>query len=255
MQRHDVAACVALTLDHVVRKIVDGTQVRARRRGSPFRDDAAIEFGPLHGVVMRVHVRAAPLTRGIKRCLPIQQNALQDRVTEAPRAGMDQDIGMVAVEPRLRRDVRLKDFLDGLEFAKVVAAADAAKRGIKVGGVKTGIGQHAVRVAIPRLVERVQSLGQLVGSQLARSDIELKQPHAAANVGADQLRMNAISQNGAADGTVFAGMEIRHGRDRADAGQSGDLLELKRGVTLDPGFGRGEDADRRAAVHLGRSAH
>jgi hypothetical protein len=30
---------------------------------------------------------------------------------------------------------------------------------------------------------------------------------------------------------------------------------LKRGVALDPGFGRGEDVDRRAAVHLGRSAH
>ena len=47
---------------------------------------------------------------------------------------MDQDIGMVAVEPRLRGDVRLKDFLDGLEFAEVVAAADAAERGIKGGG-------------------------------------------------------------------------------------------------------------------------
>ena len=135
MQRHDVAACVALTLDHVVRKFVDGTQVRARRRGRPFRDDAAIEFGPLHGVVMRVHVRAAPLTRGIKRCLPIQQNALQDREAEAPRTGMDQDIGMVAVKPRLRGDVWRKDFLDGLQFTEVVAAADAAKRGIEGGGV------------------------------------------------------------------------------------------------------------------------
>ena len=162
---------------------------------------------------------------------------------------------MVAVEPRLRGDIRLKDFLDGLEFAEMVAAADAAERGIKGGGGKTGVGQDAVRVAIPRLIERVQPLGQLVEPQLARSDIELKQAHAAADVGADQLRVNAISQNGAADGTIFAGMEIRHGRDRADAGQSGDLLELKRGVTLDPGFGRGEDVDRRAAVHLGRSAH
>ena len=255
MQRHDVAACVALTLDHVVCKIVDGTQVRARRRGSPFRDDAAIEFGPLHGVVMRVHVRAALLTRGIERCLPIQQNALQDRVAEAPRAGMDQDIGMVAVEPGLGGDVRFKDFLDGLEFAKMVAAADAAKRGIKGGSGTAGVDQDTVDVAVPRLIERVQPLGQLVEPQLARSGIELKQPHAAADVGADQLRVNAISQNGAADGTIFAGMEIRHSRDCVDAGQSSDLLELKRGVTLDPGFGRGEDVDRRAAVHLGRSAH
>jgi hypothetical protein len=101
----------------------------------------------------------------------------------------------------------------------------------------------------------VQPLGQLVGPQLACCDIELKQPHAAADVGADQLRVNAVGQNGAADGTIFSGMEVRHGRDRADAGPTGDLLELKRGVTLDPGLGRGEDVDRRAAVHLGRSAH
>ncbi len=121
--------------------------------------------------------------------------------------------------------------------------------------VKTGIGQHAGRIAIPRPVERVQPLGQLVEPQFSRGDIELKQPHAAADVGADQLRMNAISQHGAADGTIFAGMKIRHGRDRLHAGQSGDLLELKRGVTLDPGFGRGEDVDRRAAVHLGKRAH
>ena len=137
----------------------------------------------------------------------------------------------------------------------MVAAADAAKRGIKSGGGKAGVSQDAVAVATPGLIEHVQALGQLVGSQLACCDIELKQPHAAANVGADQLRMNAISQNSAADGTIFAGMEIRHGRDCADAGQSSDLLELKRGVTLDPGLGRGEDVDRRAAVHLGRSVH
>jgi hypothetical protein len=67
--------------------------------------------------------------------------------------------------------------------------------------------------------------------------------------------MNPVSQNGATDGAVFAGMEIRHGGDRLDAGQSGDLLQLKRGIALDPGFGRGEDVDRRAAVHFGRSAH
>ena len=123
------------------------------------------------------------------------------------------------------------------------------------GGVKAGVSQDAVDIAIPRLIERVQALGQLVEPQLARSDIELKQAHAAADVGADQLRVNAVSQNGAADRTIFAGMQIRHGGDRADAGQSGDLFELKRGVALDPGFGRGEDVDRRAAVHLGRSAH
>ena len=218
MQRHDVAACAALTLDHVVRQIVDGTQVGMRGCCGTFCDDAPVESRPLHGVVMRVHVRGAFYARRIKRCLPILQDALQDRETEAPRTGMDQNVGMVAVKPRLRGDVRRKDFLDGLEFAEVVAAAYAAKRGIKGSGGKAGVGQDAAGVAIPPLIERVQPVGQLVEPQLARCDIKLKQPHAAADVGADQLRVNAIRQNGAADGAIFAWMEIRHGRDRADAG-------------------------------------
>ena len=205
MQCHDVAACAALTLDHVVRQIVDRTQVRAHCGCSPLSDDATVESGPPHGVVMRVHVRAALIARGIKRRLPIHQDALQDREAEAPRTGMDQDIGMVAVEPRLRGDIRLKDFLDGLRIRKNGSASDAAERGIKGGGGKAGVCQDAVCVAIPRLIERVQSLGQLVEPQLARSDIKLKQAHAAADVGADQLRVNAISQYGAADGTILPG--------------------------------------------------
>jgi hypothetical protein len=93
---------------------------------------------------MRVHVRIAFFARRIQRRLPILQDALQDREAKAPRTGMDQDVGMVAVEPRLRGDIRRKDFLDGLEFAKMVAAADAAKRGIKGGGGKAGVSQDAV---------------------------------------------------------------------------------------------------------------
>jgi hypothetical protein len=98
---------------------------------------------------MRGHVPGAFFARGIKRGLPIQQNSLQDREAEASRAGMDQDVGMIAVEPRLRGDVRRKDFLDGLQFAEVVAAADAAERGIKGSGVETGVGQDAVCAATP----------------------------------------------------------------------------------------------------------
>ena len=168
---------------------------------------------------------------------------------------MDQDIGLVPVQPRLRGRLRRKDFLDGLDLAEMVAAADAAERSIERRGVKTGVGQDTGDIAIPGLIERAQALGQLVEPQLARCDIEREQPHAAADVGADQLRMNPVGQNGATDGTIFAGMQIRHGGDRPDASQASDLFELKRGVALDPGFGRGEDMDRRTAVHLGRSAH
>jgi hypothetical protein len=76
----------------------------------------------------------------------------------------------------LRGDLRHQDFLDRLDLAEVVAAADAAERGIEGGRAETGVGQSAASVAIPGLIERVQPLGQLVEPQLARGDIKLKQP-------------------------------------------------------------------------------
>ncbi len=62
-----------MTLDHIVRQVVDGTQIRTRGRGGPLRDDAAVELRPLHGVIMRVHVGAAFVAGRIKRHLPTAQ--------------------------------------------------------------------------------------------------------------------------------------------------------------------------------------
>jgi hypothetical protein len=42
--------------------------------------------------------------------------------------------------------------------------------------------------------------------------------------------MDSVRQNGAASRAILAGMEIRHGGDRLDSGQSGDVLELKRAL-------------------------
>jgi hypothetical protein len=66
------------------RKIVQGAHVPMCRRRGPLCDNATIEFRPLHDVIMRVHVGPALIARGMKRCLPIQQEALQDRKSEAP---------------------------------------------------------------------------------------------------------------------------------------------------------------------------
>jgi hypothetical protein len=69
------------------------------------------------------------------------------------------------------------------------------------------------------------------------------------SVGADQLRVDAVGQDAAADRSPFAGVQIRHGRHGVDAGERGDGLQLLGGVTLDPGPRRIESVDRRAAVH------
>src|SRR5215472_782595 len=140
---------------------------------------------------------------------------------------MDQDKGMIAVEPCLACDVRREDVLDRLEFAKVVAAADAAERSIEGARLQAGVCECALNIAFPGLAERVQTLGQLVESQLARADVEFEQTHAAADVGADQLRMNPVREDSAAHWAIFARMKVRHGRDGPDPRQCGDLLELK----------------------------
>ena len=67
--------------------------------------------------------------------------------------------------------------------------------------------------------------------------------------GADEQRIDPIGQNAAADGSVFSGMQIRHAGNGYDAGQRGDILQLFRGIALDPGTGRVKGVDRRAATH------
>ena len=83
----------------------------------------------------------------------------------------------------------------------------------------------------------MQSIRQLIDPQLTRGKIELEQAHAAADIRTDPLRMNLIRQNGAADRSVLAGMQIRHGRDGPDTGKSRYLFKLHPGIALDPGFG------------------
>ena len=168
---------------------------------------------------------------------------------------MDQHICKISIEACSRCDLRRKDLVDSLNLAEMVASADAAERGIKGGIAKVCTGKGVCHVALPRLVERVHAIDQMIEPQLARCDIQLEQSHATANVGADHRWENLISQNGAANRPIFARMQIGHGGDRPDSREPSDMFQLQRYVALDPRFGRGEDVDRRAAVHVGRNAH
>jgi hypothetical protein len=105
---------------------------------------------------------------------------------------VDQDVDTALLQSGLRSGLRRKDVLDGLDFAEMVAATDAAERRVKCGAVETSVSRDAVDVAIPGLIERAEPVGQLVEPELARCDIELKQSHAAADVGADQLRVKGV---------------------------------------------------------------
>jgi hypothetical protein len=53
---------------------------------------------------------------------------------------MHQHIQGLSIQPRLGRSLRLHDLLDGLELAEMIAAADAAKRGLEARRCKAGFG-------------------------------------------------------------------------------------------------------------------
>ena len=168
---------------------------------------------------------------------------------------MHEHEGPRPVEPGLWRSLGLHDRLDRLQLAEMIAAADGAERGIERRRLKPGLGQGRSEIAVPGAVERAQALGGLVDAQLAHRQVELEQAHAAADVRADELRMDAVGQDAAAHRPPFAGMQVRHGGHGLDAGQRGDSLQLLLGVALDPGSRRIEGVDRRAAVHGGCCAH
>ena len=162
---------------------------------------------------------------------------------------MHEHAGPRVIEPGFGGSLRLEDFFDRLQLAEVIAAADGAERRIERRGRKIGFGHRSCDVALPRHIECAQAIGRLIDAKLANGKVELEQAHATADVGADELRMNSIRQNAAADRAVFSRMQVRHAGNCFDAGKRGDILQLLRGVALDPGTGRVEGVNRRAAAH------
>jgi hypothetical protein len=139
---------------------------------------------------------------------------------------MHEHIGPRLVEAGARSHLRLDDRVDRLQLAEVITAADRAERGIERRGRKPRLGEGRGNVPCPGPIERDEALGRLVDAQLAHGQIELEQTHAAADIRADDLRVNAIGQNAAADRPPFAGMQVRHGSNGLDAGQCGDGRQL-----------------------------
>ena len=162
---------------------------------------------------------------------------------------MHEQAGPRAIELGFGGSLRREDLFDRLQLAEMVAPADRAERRIERRGRKTGFCHRSCDVALPRHIECAQAIGRLVDAKLAHGKVELEQTHAAADVGADELRMNSIRQNAATDRAVFSGMQVGHAGNCFDAGKRGDILQLFGGVALDPGPGRVEGVDRRAAAH------
>src|SRR5262245_32448707 len=105
---------------------------------------------------------------------------------------MREQVGQCAIEPGGGRKLRHDNSFDRLNLAEVVASTDRAECTIERSWRKTGIGHRLRNVALPRRIEDTEASGRLIEAKLANGNIELEEPHAAADVGADELRMNPI---------------------------------------------------------------
>ena len=168
---------------------------------------------------------------------------------------MHENEGLATREPAGGSKHRFRDVLDRLYLAEVVSSPDAAERSIERRCGKAGCGDRFMRGEIGGLVEPSETLCKALEAQFSRFDIEPIKAHAASDVRADQLRIDAIGEYRAADRPELARMQIGHGGNGFNACKRCNLLQLACGIALDPCFGRGEEVDRRAAVHSGRSAH
>jgi hypothetical protein len=96
------------------------------------------------------------------------------------------------IEPGFGGSLRHQDLFDRLQLAEVIAAADGAERRIERGRRKAGFGQRLGGAALPGCFERAQAACRLVNAQLPHRKVELKQAHAATDVGADEQRVDSI---------------------------------------------------------------
>src|SRR5689334_16542600 len=118
---------------------------------------------------------------------------------------MHEQVGLRAIEPGFASNFRLEDLFDRLQLTEVVSTADGAEGQIERCKRQTGFGHRSRYVTLPGHIECTQAAGCLVVAKLANGKVELEQAHAAADVGADELRMDSVRQNAAANRTVFPG--------------------------------------------------
>ena len=231
-------------------------QLGADRRGEATGDDGPVDPRPGDRVVVTRQVlarlRAGVVEAGGREHVDVRA---QDRLAEPARAAVDQQAQSLAPQAQRRERGLVVYGVDGLQLREVVAAADRAERVVELGGRQTGLGQRRDRVAVPGAVE-VEAIGPAVALGLAGLEVGAPQAHAAADVVADQVRVEpARADEGGADRAALAGVEVGHPERGAHARQLRGRLELRDRLTLDPRARRGDDLDGRGGCRVGGVCH
>ena len=174
----------------------------------------------------------------------------QDFAAVAARTAVDEEVKRLGVE--VGRQLRRRQHrINALDFREMVAAADGAER-VAVGNVAHAEprGDRDLPVVAKRAFEVANAAQQLVGTVFARGEVSLPQRHAAADVAANQRRVEmAFAKKCRADGIAATGMQIGHGSGGVDVVEAGNALKLLDGAAFGGGFVVGDDD------HGGRIAH
>ncbi|MNT38008.1 hypothetical protein D3C72_1741780 [compost metagenome] len=117
------------------------------------------------------------------------------------------------------------NLIDALQLGKVIAPADGAQRALKTDAGGRQFGYQVLPAFVQRPVDIAKPLFQLGGAGLPGVDAGGPQRHAAADIAADQRRIQAFTrEKRRAHRVAPAGMQVRHARNAAHAGQAGSRV-------------------------------
>ncbi|CAM2175649.1 hypothetical protein BC2230_20705 [Burkholderia cepacia] len=139
--------------------------------------------------------------------------------------------------------------VDPLRFREMIAAADRAERCRERVIREPGGRDERLPACIGRGIDRAEPARELRRADAPRIERGLPQRHSAADIAADQRRVQpARRKERGADRVAASGVKIGHAGDTPHAGEGGSVFELPDGLTFDPGGGASAQGDALAQV-------
>src|SRR6266581_1128768 len=138
-----------------------------------------------------------------------------------------------------------------LQLSEVISAANRSQRFIEFRGLQFLRRENLLAIAFPRMFE-IESQARPSGElDVPLEQISLEQGHSAADVSADEMRIDEIFRHeGGSDRRSFARMQIRETDGQTHALEFRHRVELAHRFLFDPAFGRSKKAhDRRRWIN------
>jgi hypothetical protein len=234
-------------LDQVVAAVDDRPRRHRGHRGTEGRggaggEDPPVQRPPPHGVVVGREVAGGIVGRSGAEALGV---GAQDPLAVPARSTVDDQYEVTGGQLQTRGvpggGRRVRDRLDPGQLHEVVATSDRAQTVGEPAGQAAELVHHVPRRVVGGhlAVEVRKPAGQLLGHRALEGDREHRD--AAADVGADQVRVQHGRGHRGADRGALAGVQVGHAGDVPHTVERGDLAALVDGVGLDPARGRGED--------------